>query len=122
MPSFFTFRVVTTLALPNNNLQGTIPSDIQLLTTLRRLDLSKNPGLVGTIPPELGSFRVMKELYLSDTSLGGSIPSTFEGLDRLGTSSPSGVVSSLHLVTKAQMLYESCCICCYIIVGLFYLL
>jgi Leucine-rich repeat (LRR) protein len=64
---------VVTLALMNNGLSGTIPSEIQDLSSLTRLRLSSNQ-LTGSIPSELENIPSLKELWLSDNQLSGSIP------------------------------------------------
>ena len=42
------------LDLETRNLQGTIPSELGLLTRLEYIHLRENPHLVGTLPTELG--------------------------------------------------------------------
>jgi hypothetical protein len=57
----FFLSVTTDLVLPSNNLVGTIASELGLLSQLRIIDLSGNPGLVGTIPTELASIASLSE-------------------------------------------------------------
>eukprot|EP00985_Skeletonema_marinoi_P026813 scaffold21131_cov194-Skeletonema_marinoi.AAC.9 len=47
--------MVMNLYFPNNNLSGTIPSELGSLTNLEYLNLGANAALSGTIPSELGS-------------------------------------------------------------------
>jgi len=47
----------------NNNLIGTIPTEIGLLDQLLELTLISNPKLVGTIPTEIGQLRNINILY-----------------------------------------------------------
>ena len=75
---------VSTLWLPGNNLNGTIPATLGRLTDLRRLRLNGN-GLYGTIPPELGNLVNLFGLGLSDNSLSGSIPPELSNLNSLQT-------------------------------------
>jgi Leucine-rich repeat (LRR) protein len=75
---------VNGIHLPNNGLKGTIPSEIQYLSTLRILDLSDNPDLVGTIPRKIGALTNLNEIRLSQTSLSGSIPSSLAQFEWLG--------------------------------------
>ena len=88
------------LALPQNNLKGTVPSALGRLSSLRLLDLSGNPNIggnipssellrmsslssvdlsgtemEGTIPPSLGSLEVLRGLSLKNNKLEGMIPS-----------------------------------------------
>ena len=67
-------RRVTSLNLRYNQLTGTIPTELGLLTYLQVLDLSGN-RLTGTIPEELASLTNLQELRLS-----GKLP-----VDRLHT-------------------------------------
>jgi hypothetical protein len=46
----FFLEIVTGLVLPSNGLRGSIPTEINLLSRLRTIDLSGNPGITGTIP------------------------------------------------------------------------
>jgi len=97
---------VITLALPANELNGTIPAQLGDLTSLQILDLSDNElsgtipshlgnlaslvwlklgsnELSGSIPPQLGSLASLEWLELSYNNLGGSIPPELDGLAHL---------------------------------------
>ena len=63
---------VTVLALPGNNLSGTLPAALGSLTSLTTLDLSDNQ-LSGTIP-DLTTLTQLQTLDLSDNQLSGTIP------------------------------------------------
>ena len=62
-----------------NNLQGTLPPELFLLTTLESINLESQQnylgGLQGTIPTEIGLLTGLELLSLSDNKLGGSCPS-----------------------------------------------
>ena len=64
---------VTTLNLYNNKLTGSLPSELQQLSTLTSLYLHKNQ-LTGPIPAELGKLADLQTLGLHDNQLSGSIP------------------------------------------------
>eukprot|EP00537_Pseudo-nitzschia_pungens_P003675 CAMPEP_0172356380 /NCGR_PEP_ID=MMETSP1060-20121228/718_1 /TAXON_ID=37318 /ORGANISM="Pseudo-nitzschia pungens, Strain cf. cingulata" /LENGTH=926 /DNA_ID=CAMNT_0013076431 /DNA_START=270 /DNA_END=3050 /DNA_ORIENTATION=+ len=60
------------ISLPDNNLKGTIPSEIQHLTNLQWLELNGN-HLTGTIPEDMRELSHLLELDLSDNSLSGQM-------------------------------------------------
>ena len=99
---------VTRLVLKSNNLAGTMPRELGLLSNLEVMDLYGNllAGLIpselgqlsrlstlilwnnelsGSIPPELGQLGNLEELVLSGNKLTGSIPSEFGQLTNLTT-------------------------------------
>jgi len=67
------FGVVTGLHLFNNNLTGTIPSEIENLSNIRKLDLQLNK-LTGPIPEEIGNLSNLDTLYLNNNQLNDTIP------------------------------------------------
>ncbi len=73
---------VTSLLLENNNLTGTIPSELGRLSSLSLLALYNN-NLTGSIPAELGDLRVLTTLNLYDNTLTGSIPTELGRLNTL---------------------------------------
>ena len=66
---------VTSLSLPDNNLTGTLPTELGNLTSLTTLDLSEN-SISGTIPPQIGRLASLTSLNLSSNQLDGVIPQT----------------------------------------------
>lgn len=69
--------VVTNLALPHNNLNGTIHRDVfstKVMNCVKVLDLGENKGISGSIPSTVGLLRLCHTLLLNDCSLSGSIP------------------------------------------------
>ncbi|CAB9508104.1 unknown protein [Seminavis robusta] len=63
------------LAQQENELQGTIPLELFWgLPSLQRLHLESNPGLVGTIPTEIGMLSNLQELALIWSSFTRTIP------------------------------------------------
>lgn len=74
----------TLLHIQNNNLSGVIPSEVGHLTGMT-LSLSlRNNQLSGTIPTELGRLSLLPELLLGNNKLSGSIPSEFGLLSSMG--------------------------------------
>ncbi|CAM6018806.1 unnamed protein product [Sphagnum balticum] len=73
---------LTTLALGNNMLDGSIPAAIGKLQALQNLDLSTN-NLTGEIPGELGSCTKLTTLALGNNMLDGSIPAAIGKLQAL---------------------------------------
>jgi len=61
------------LGLGNNQLIGSIPSEISNLTNLERLYLHNNQ-LTGSIPPEIGNLTNLERLSLHVNQLSGEIP------------------------------------------------
>ena len=74
---------VVELDLSENELNGTIPSELGSLTNLETLRLSDNQ-LRGTIPPELGNLTNLEVLNLFENRLSGTIPSELGNLSNLG--------------------------------------
>lgn len=64
---------VTEINLPNNNMRGTLTSDLGYLEELETLRVSQNQ-LTGRIPPELGMLTKLRHLALSGNQLTGEIP------------------------------------------------
>ena len=57
-------ETISTLSLPSENLAGTMPREIGLLTTLTSIDFSGN-ALTGSIPSEIGFLTNLEELDIS---------------------------------------------------------
>ena len=73
---------VVELDLSENELNGTIPSELGNLTNLEELTLSQNQ-LRGVIPPELGNLTNLEVLDLYENRLSGSIPPELGNLSNL---------------------------------------
>ena len=73
---------VTELDLRDNQLSGSIPSELGNLDNLQALGLHDNQ-LSGSIPSELGNLDNLQALGLHDNQLSGSIPSELGNLDNL---------------------------------------
>ncbi len=70
------------LNLKNNNLQGTIPPELEQLSNLKSLVLSGNT-FTGVIPPELGQLGQLTALWLVKNQLEGAIPPELKRLNNL---------------------------------------
>ena len=81
---------LTALALPDNNLSGTLPALLADLSALTSLDLSGNTGLTGRIPATIGSLAALTSLDLSDGGWSGAIPTELGSLTALTTLDLSG--------------------------------
>jgi Leucine-rich repeat (LRR) protein len=73
---------VISLDLSDNNLIGSIPSDIGNLTGLTELFLNGNQ-ISGSIPTEIGNLTQLQYLHLDNNKLTGSIPSSIGNLKDL---------------------------------------
>ncbi len=103
---------VRELSLSNQNLIGTIPSDLGNLASLTRLSLPSN-SLSGTIPSSLGNLSNLTSLYLSQNDLTGSIPASLgnlSNLDRMnlqGNNLTGSIPDELGNLTNITLLYLS---------------
>ena len=76
------FPCLTILWFFGNNLTGPVPPEIGNLTNLINLDLSPN-NFSGTIPSEIGNLEFLEVLWLNNNGLTGSIPQSFQNLINL---------------------------------------
>jgi hypothetical protein len=70
------------LELNTNEVAGSIPTSISYLSRLRELWLDSN-GLVGSIPTEVGQLQHLTGLYMRENKLSGSIPTEIGELTQL---------------------------------------
>ncbi len=89
---------VTQININNNNLTGTIPSEIGNHTSLLRIFLYSNK-LSGAIPPEIGNLTNLTYLDLHSNQISGSIPPEIGNLTNiqslsLNINQLSGLISS----------------------------
>ena len=101
---------LTVLYLWGNSLSGGIPPELGNLTNLELLHLAENQ-LTGSIPYELGSLSNLTQLYLWGNSLSGGIPSELGSLSNLtvlylwGNSLSGGIPSELGSLSNLTVLY-----------------
>jgi RHS repeat-associated protein len=104
---------VTNLRIYTNNLNGTIPPEIEGLTYLKELTLASENLLSGPIPIEIGNLQNLTELTLAQNQLTGTIPSQLSKLSKLTyinliTNKLEGnIPPSLGDLTELQTLYLS---------------
>ncbi|UFH56246.1 hypothetical protein [Spirosoma sp. KNUC1025] len=97
------------LDLHNNNLTGSLPTTLPLLTKLKVFNVHKNK-LVGTIPTNLSQLVNLQLLYLSNNQFVGTLPSEFSALTELllldvSANQLTGTIpASLSALTKAKQL------------------
>lgn len=73
---------IKSIKLESNTMAGTIPSEINQLTSLRLFSLIRNK-VDGSIPSALGDMRYLESLLLSDNALQETIPVSLSKLDKL---------------------------------------
>jgi Leucine-rich repeat (LRR) protein len=66
-------------------LNGTVPDEISILSSLEILDLGNNNDLIGTIPSAIGGLLDLTELRLTSSSFTGSIPEDIGNMTSLET-------------------------------------
>ena len=76
-------RFVKMIDLSSNNLSGSIPSEISVLSELCFLNLSRNQ-LIGKIPEKIGIMKKLESIDLSQNHLSGEIPLSLSSLTFLG--------------------------------------
>ncbi|XVF75114.1 hypothetical protein PTKIN_Ptkin13bG0161900 [Pterospermum kingtungense] len=74
---------ITSIILPNMNLEGGLSGDISYLSELQHLDLSYNTGLTGTLPTLIGNLTKLTYLILVRCGFSGQIPDTIGSLSQL---------------------------------------
>jgi len=76
-------NTVVQLYLSENDLSGTLPTELGLLTTLTEFVLSNESSLKGTVPTEVGFMTSLERLSLQYTALSRPLPSEIGSLAQL---------------------------------------
>ena len=82
--------VITNLGLTRNNLIGSLPLELMMLTSLRTLSLGLNVQLQGPIPNAIGNLTNLEGLWIHNVQNGGTIPSSIGMLTKLRAISLAG--------------------------------
>ncbi|KAF3442816.1 hypothetical protein FNV43_RR16734 [Rhamnella rubrinervis] len=97
-----TLRLVRSVDLSCNELNGEIPREITQLAALLSLNLSTN-NMSGRIPPQIGSMKSLDALDLSDNHFSGHIPESLGLIDGLGVLNLSNNDLSGKIPTSTQL-------------------
>ncbi|UZR92287.1 leucine-rich repeat domain-containing protein [Chondrinema litorale] len=73
---------VIKLILNNNNLSGTIPTEIGNFSNIVEIDFGKN-SISGSVPAAFGNLTTLEILWLNENDLTGQIPGGFFGMSNL---------------------------------------
>ncbi|KAL1357421.1 protein NSP-INTERACTING KINASE 2 isoform X1 [Arachis hypogaea] len=101
-------RFVVTLAIPSQNLSGTLSPSIGNLTNLQTVLLQEN-NITGPIPSEIGRLQKLETLDLSENSFIGQLPDTLSHMNglhylRLNNNSFYGAIPS-SLADMSQLAF-----------------
>ena len=105
----FVWDDLTKVHLFENNLSGTLPSEIWNLSNVQHLFLSGN-NISGSIPPEIGDIATLTHLRLDVNSMSWEIPASFSNLTnlnevRLHRNSFSGTLDNLSTQPNLNYMY-----------------
>lgn len=71
------------LFIEPDTLNGTLPEEIGLLSTLESIDIRSNDGLTGSLPRSIGKLKQLDFLSICETQLGGELPLSSQSLSEL---------------------------------------
>jgi hypothetical protein len=115
-------NIVTTVNLLGNNVKGTIPADLGLLTALTYFDVQYN-ALTGTLPASIGQWTALTYFGVNENEIAGTIPASIGNWSQIqyayfyfnqftGTM-PNGICDNIQ---NDDRLYADCkeitCPCC----------
>jgi hypothetical protein len=124
-----TQNVVTAVCLNFNNMKGTIPADLGLLTALKYLDVGFN-ALTGTLPVSIGQWTALTVFGVAYNALTGTLPASIGSWNQIqaaffqdnqftGTM-PDGICPYINATISEQLQADcksevncTCCTLCY---------
>lgn len=86
---FVNLTMLVKLSMANNNLSGSLPSNVGSLKSLKFLDISNN-RFSGSIPDSIGSLRSLQNMSLAGNNFSGALPESIDGLASLQSLDVSG--------------------------------
>ena len=95
-----------TLGIEENLIQGSLPTELGLLSSLRLATMRSNL-MTGTIPPEIGNLASLSVFKVEQNSLFGDMPSTVCALR-----TPNGILSQLTADCDMVSCFGGCCTNC----------
>ena len=73
-PSLQYCRKLTRIAMGLSKFEGSLPTELSLLSSLKEIDVSGNPMITGTTPSKFGLLPSLERLGLDGTGMVGEIP------------------------------------------------
>ncbi|KAG8083749.1 hypothetical protein GUJ93_ZPchr0016g2605 [Zizania palustris] len=86
---FVNLTMLVKLSVANNNLSGTLPSNVGSFKSLKFMDISNN-RFSGPIPDNIGNLRSLQNLSLARNNFSGPLPVSIDGLASLQSLDVSG--------------------------------
>jgi hypothetical protein len=119
-----TQNVVTEVYLFNNNIKGTIPADLGLLTALTSFGVNVN-ALTGTLPASIGQWTTLIDFRVNGNALTGTIPASIGNwsqiqfahfyFNQITGTMPNGICPFINKANGEQLLADCAritCTCC----------
>jgi hypothetical protein len=116
-------NVVTEVNFYNNNMQGTIPADLGLLTALTTFNVGVNV-LAGTLPASIGQWTALTSFRVRNNALTGTLPASignwslirfaYFNFNQFTGTMPDGICPYIQNVggLEADCVSEITCSCC----------
>lgn len=108
-PLVQTAQALEELDLGFNRLNGTIPTQLGTLASLRTLILHRN-SLSGSIPPSLASLTLLRRLYLRFNYISGTLPAGLQAPNPLGLCTPPFGTPNAKEPMALPYAYDAACI------------
>ncbi|XP_062190344.1 LRR receptor-like serine/threonine-protein kinase GHR1 [Phragmites australis] len=86
---FANLTMLVKLSMANNNLSGSLPSNVGSLKSLKFMDISNNQ-FSGPVPEDIGKLRSLQNLSLAGNNFSGPLPESIDGLMSLQSLDVSG--------------------------------